>query len=94
MAYDQPKITIVFTYEVGEVVWTHVSPKDRQKFRETIEGYAIHFSGKYEVETDLDGGDFGLTIRFREQSNATERQLMKGEVFALVGDTIWGGGPG
>lgn len=94
MAYDQPHIVPSFRYDGCDIAWTDVAQKDRQKFRETIEAYAEALDERYDVETDLDGGDYGMKLRFDHPSSSIERQLMKGEVFAMIGDTIWGGGSG
>lgn len=89
---EQAEIVARFTYLGCTIEWSHVAPKDRDGFRETIGAYAAALKQMYDIETDLHGADFSLDIQHRGVSQAVDRQILKGIVGSIVGDTIWGGG--
>lgn len=91
---DRPHIIPDFSYDGCLVRWVHVGEKDREPFRETITAYADHFKDRYRVELHFGAEEFRMNLAYRKPSTAIARQLQKGEVFAMVGDTVWGGGSG
>jgi hypothetical protein len=89
----RPKIVTELTYDGATITWKHTPAGDRAKFAQTIRGYVADLRDTYQIKHDLGGsGDLMLQLSFKGPSSATDRQIMKGTVFMIEGDTIWGGG--
>lgn len=86
------KVTAELTIEGAEINWRNITLSDLEVIVPRIEEHASNLKQTYRVRLDIaDHSNIMLELEFKRAADRADLVRIKGDVFAVLVDTSWGG---